>query len=657
MLNNFIYAQSKAMFEEQLAEVPIEAIVFIEDTKEIWTHGQYFDCSTLDPNIIPSLQMEIDELRANADNKADATGTYPNMTVGTAEDLGGRPFVNDAEFAFRATAGANNSIKDGMATITSIKGQSVIWNNHVSVANLVSEVDATFDPVLAESTIIEFNPSGTVSSCMVRHPFNNYVPGRKYGISFDIRIDTTKNLVDNYWVGYFRNPTVWIGSVAASDIKNKWHHVWSVIETDPANFSHDAIVLGLYEYHYLETKVQMTPADTIKLRDIQVVDLTLMFGAGNEPTTYEEYLAKLPITTHKYDEVFADFMVSSFDKIKTVGDNLFDKDSAERGYVENDIFYPADWSQRFGYVTRCLPNTEYYFKNAMNGYFLNTCYFYTENMSLIEGRYVSDNGTIEASTGYITSPEGAYYMRIMCNEAYLDSCMVSLVHSGWKAENAEYQPYWSNTVNFSQLTGLDELRAVGDVCDELRYNKATQKWEYIQRVGAENAEVLSWNDWYDDGFRIYAELPNKAPGLTNIACNSVYAASNTTDSLMLDVSIAGNANDNNIYLKNSNADSYDDFVDMLVNEPVIIYYELATPIITELDVPAISYKVADFGTEEVLPIESWMSTMPFKGTIEYGFNANDTVRNNKLDINKLYNKVTLLEKKIAQLEAQLTTAE
>lgn len=126
---------------------------------------------------------------------------------------------------------------------------------------------------------------------------------------------------------------------------------------------------------------------------------------------------------------------------------------------------------------------------------------------------------------------------------------------------------------------------------------------------------------------------------------------------MPDVSIAGNENDNHIYLKNSNADSYDDFVDMLVNEPVIIYYELATPVITELDVPAISYKVADFGTEEVLPIESGMSTMPFKGTIEYGFNANDTVRNNKLDINKLYNKVTLLEARIAQLEAQLTTAE
>ena len=44
MLNNFIYAQSKAMFEERLHEVPNDAIVFIEDTKEIWTHGHYFGC-------------------------------------------------------------------------------------------------------------------------------------------------------------------------------------------------------------------------------------------------------------------------------------------------------------------------------------------------------------------------------------------------------------------------------------------------------------------------------------------------------------------------------------------------------------------------------------------------------------------------------------
>lgn len=44
MLNNFIYAETKDLFLEKLnaGEVLNEAIVFIEDTKEIWNHGQYF---------------------------------------------------------------------------------------------------------------------------------------------------------------------------------------------------------------------------------------------------------------------------------------------------------------------------------------------------------------------------------------------------------------------------------------------------------------------------------------------------------------------------------------------------------------------------------------------------------------------------------------
>lgn len=44
MLNNFIYAKKKSLFEEKLnnGEVLNEAIVFIEDTKEIWNRGTYF---------------------------------------------------------------------------------------------------------------------------------------------------------------------------------------------------------------------------------------------------------------------------------------------------------------------------------------------------------------------------------------------------------------------------------------------------------------------------------------------------------------------------------------------------------------------------------------------------------------------------------------
>lgn len=44
MLNNFIYAETKALFLDALNknEILDEAIVFIEDTKEIWNHGTFF---------------------------------------------------------------------------------------------------------------------------------------------------------------------------------------------------------------------------------------------------------------------------------------------------------------------------------------------------------------------------------------------------------------------------------------------------------------------------------------------------------------------------------------------------------------------------------------------------------------------------------------
>lgn len=63
MLENFIYAKQKSLFETALnnGEVLDEAIVFIEDTKEIWNHGTYFDGSTFDPsNIEASIQNIVD---------------------------------------------------------------------------------------------------------------------------------------------------------------------------------------------------------------------------------------------------------------------------------------------------------------------------------------------------------------------------------------------------------------------------------------------------------------------------------------------------------------------------------------------------------------------------------------------------------------------
>lgn len=70
MLNNFIYTKKKSLFEQALnnGEVLDEAIVFIEDTKEIWNHDTYFDCSDkhiTDENLNEVLSEYITETALN----------------------------------------------------------------------------------------------------------------------------------------------------------------------------------------------------------------------------------------------------------------------------------------------------------------------------------------------------------------------------------------------------------------------------------------------------------------------------------------------------------------------------------------------------------------------------------------------------------------
>ena len=128
MLNNFIYAQSKAMFEERLHEVPNDAIVFIEDTKEIWTHGHYFDCSTLDPSIIPNLQTEVAELRANTIEKS-LTG---ELETAHAQAICGSNYA----YALPDTAnGDEDDVLLSQKSVKTINGETIYGSGDISTVH------------------------------------------------------------------------------------------------------------------------------------------------------------------------------------------------------------------------------------------------------------------------------------------------------------------------------------------------------------------------------------------------------------------------------------------------------------------------------------------------------------------------------------------
>lgn len=95
MLENFIFSHQKTVFEEALNnnEVSDEAIVFIEDTKEIWNHGTYFDGSTFDSSNIEASIQEIkdktDLIKTNDDGTKFLSddGTYKEVNTSVTVDL------------------------------------------------------------------------------------------------------------------------------------------------------------------------------------------------------------------------------------------------------------------------------------------------------------------------------------------------------------------------------------------------------------------------------------------------------------------------------------------------------------------------------------------------------------------------------------------
>lgn len=141
MLNNFIYAQEKSLFLEQLGAGNIldEAIVFIEDTGEIWNHGTYFagDCG-FDPEVIREIQTAVANLKAS---KQDSISDLATIRIGASAG---------------ATAVQPETLNNYVPTNRTINGKSL--TNNISLS--ASDVGA---PAIGELNTTNTNVSDLTS--------------------------------------------------------------------------------------------------------------------------------------------------------------------------------------------------------------------------------------------------------------------------------------------------------------------------------------------------------------------------------------------------------------------------------------------------------------------------------------------------------------
>ena len=606
----------------------VDDLEYILDSKQ----DVISDLSTIRSNAEKGV-IAFDEL----DNKANTTGYYEGLEVGLADNLIGRDIATDREFAFSPSGGEGKSIQDGTARITNIYGSSLVWNQLIN--NIVSNDLGTTgwyirqgsDKAVISGNKITITFTSGVSDFPVLSQRLSLKSNRKYYIKITYEVPK----LDQY------NRSLQVSLDSAYSASGDYEVITELNGYNNTKSTVSTICNGLDEKPYLIIRPRNYTNDVGETMscEVEVIDITKMFGSGNEPTTVEEFNARCPQNVSlEYNE--GTIINNNTTAIKTTGFNAWDEEweLGGIGIKSGSIFSNSERIRSKNYC-KCLPNTEYYVQSPTEAAI--NILWYDNNKNFIVYNYCN-------RTRNIISPTNACYFKINTyadyGTTYNNDICINLSHTGYR--NGEYKPYESFTRQLPTVEG--GLKSAGSVCDEIKYNQTTRKWEYIQRVGQVDLGELEWQflegtATSNNRFISLSGLSNvKSPAYSeqpNVLCAKYNRISpyRFYEVLSADLGVGIGQNSTKVILLDKQYN--DDVVALKASlQGVILYYELAEPIITELDYDRgdIEYNVWDFGTEEA--IQEVPSTL-FKSSIKYGFNAVDTIRWNEIEIENLKDKI------------------
>ena len=571
----------------------------------------------------------------NYDKKVDRTDNAPELTAGFAGNLVGRGEATSEEIGFRPSGGLT-SVNDGAARIERLKGNTVVWNQTYPTG-----WTGYSQGVTTESTngLITVNGTLTGSYFSIKNGVGySDIPTNHMGLYVCQVVKDDANYMEGK---HFSLHNV---QGLTREINNKYAYLFYT------NLGTDGWGLG---FKLVNTGDVLTD---IQIR-VSIYDLTQMFGAGNEPTTIEEFNARKPLGIDEYAYNEGELISTTADEIKSVGFNAWDEEwEVGSIYPATGIDQESTSTIRSKNYNRMLPNTKYclYSKSGKK----MAVILYDEDKKFIDY-------WINSNLRGITTTSDTRFFRVMTYNGYgptynNDIC-IHLVHTGYR--NGEYEPYeeFRRTLPISEIKDSEGnalfpngLLSAGSVYDEITEKKA------IKRIGVVDMGTLNWWSQYTQyNYGYVASAPNSMKtenlnyavsiGYEKYANPSVEAWKALDKAISNGVRPIGPAWTGYLAVKDSSHGDLPSFKAAMSG--VMLYYELAEPIEVDLPEPInMDYEVSDFGTEEVI---SDTPTTPLKADIIYQFNAVDRIRENSLSIGRLEQQGKELNGKVAELEQEV----
>lgn len=300
--------------------------------------------------------------------------------------------------------------------------------------------------------------------------------------------------------------------------------------------------------------------------------------------------------------------------VRTVGFNQWDEEW-ELGRYDTSTGAPVAANDRI----RCKnpvniqPSTDYCFTGA------NFAIYWYDQADQYISFSTPDSGTVR------TSPSNARYLRFNCIAAYGTTYKHDIcINISDPTRNGTYKPYTMDTREIPVSTYFpDGMKSAGSVHDELTASKA------IKRVGVVDMGTLAWR--YNDGLQIFvadiASLKNAATNNTvgGVKCVPYTAVAYNTATSTGDKEISTRAAgfDSGVAVRDSAFTDAAAFKTAMSG--VLLYYELATPVETEITPPlTMTYTVEQGGTEQIVIPTGENSVAPTLAIV-YGLTADGVV--------------------------------
>ena len=492
-----------------------------------------------------------------------------------------------------------------LATVRAIKGATVVWNQLAKNGNFA-----------AKNTWIEQWSSYSVSdnvASMLATATNGKIyqqcptpTGHKVYFRCDVNPTTACDLTIGSWYSSAYNV-----QLAASA---GWQTVSKIFE----------VASGVTQLPMGVLDRRTSGWDTIKVRNYIVVDLTRMFGSGNEPSTVAEFEALYGASYYPYDS--GTVKPASVSGVKAVGFNQWDE-QWELGLWDSSGQKAASSQgiRSTGYIP-VLPSTTYYVKTATKF-----------SQGIIVREYDADKGFVGtiANVKNSTATMGAnvHYIAI-CSFVADNVTSYSLgdicINISDPELNGTYRPYTTDQIDVPSITYFpDGMHGTSSAQDELTEDSAITR---IAKATITSAKATSISTNMNGHVRVNcpSALPYKAKALSaavvdgrNSIVNVAGIVENGAAYNYGRVGDYGYINrDFYLTLDESSITSLDDAKDWLDDhQPFELMYPLETQ--TEVSIgqpPDMTYRCEAGGTETIT-VPSGQISAPPTMEIEYAIDA------------------------------------